>query len=65
MKRIFVIVLSVLLLAATAFGCQSKSAAAPQSNGYYYGYDTADNEVAEAAYDMVVEEPMEAKAAST
>lgn len=65
MKRIFVIVLSVLLLAATAFGCQSKSAAAPQSNGYYYGYDTADNAVAEAAYDMVVEEPMEAKAAST
>ena len=52
MKRTFLIILSVLLLAATAFGCSAKQAAteANHSGGYY---------AADAAY---AEEPMYAPA---
>ena len=42
MKRTFLIILSVLLLAATAFGCSAKQAA-PEANhiGGYYAADAA------------------------
>ena len=43
MKRTFLIILSVLLLAATAFGCSAKQAAteANHSGGGYYAADAA------------------------
>lgn len=65
------IILAVLLLATTAFGCSAKAATASQGNGSYYeyetAYNTADYAYAEAAYDMPMEAPMpmdEAKTAS-
>ena len=69
MKRTILIVLSMLLLAATAFGCSSKAAAAPQSyNSAYYHEGAAADYAYEEAYDAPMpasmEMDMESKTAS-
>lgn len=69
MKRTILIVLSVLLLAATAFGCSSKAAAEPQSySSAYYHEGAAADYAYEEAYDAPMpasmEMDMESKTAS-
>ena len=64
MKRISLILLSVLLVALSAFGCSAK--AAPQAynnNGYSYGA-AADYAYAEEAYAPMPDKPAEVETAS-